>query len=72
MTVVDPERFEELVVEAIDELPQWIHDRLDNVDVLIGENAERTGRCFDGLIDDVRIYNYALSEDQVKTLAGDR
>jgi predicted Zn-dependent protease with MMP-like domain len=29
------ERFEELVVEALDGLPEWIRERLDNVDVLI-------------------------------------
>ena len=29
------ERFEELVAEALDELPAWVHERLDNVDVLI-------------------------------------
>src|SRR6266545_3775706 len=29
------ERFERLVAEAIDELPDWIRERLDNVDVLI-------------------------------------
>ncbi len=36
--------------------------------VCIGENIELTGRCFNGLIDDVRIYNYALSEDQITEL----
>jgi hypothetical protein len=36
--------------------------------VCIGENIELTGRCFHGLIDDVRIYNYALSEDEVAEL----
>ncbi len=37
--------------------------------VLIGENSERTGRSFDGLLDDVRIYNYALPESEIKALA---
>jgi predicted Zn-dependent protease with MMP-like domain len=32
---VSPERFEELVAEALDGLPGWIQDRLENVDVLI-------------------------------------
>ena len=31
------ERFEELVVEALDGLPEWVHARMDNVDVLIEE-----------------------------------
>jgi hypothetical protein len=38
-------------------------------DVLIGENTEQTGRFFDGLIDDVRVYDYALSEGEIKGLA---
>jgi predicted Zn-dependent protease with MMP-like domain len=29
------DRFEALVAQAIDELPAWVHQRLDNVDVLI-------------------------------------
>jgi len=37
-------------------------------DVLIGENAERKNRFFDGLIDDVRIYNYALKENDIMAL----
>jgi hypothetical protein len=38
-------------------------------DVLVGENAEQMGRFFDGLIDDVRIYNYALSANEIANLA---
>jgi predicted Zn-dependent protease with MMP-like domain len=30
-----PERFEEIVADALDGLPEWIRERLDNVDVLI-------------------------------------
>jgi predicted Zn-dependent protease with MMP-like domain len=30
-----PERFEELVVEAIDALPAWVHEAMDNVSILI-------------------------------------
>jgi hypothetical protein len=36
--------------------------------VCIGENIELTKHRFHGLIDDVRIYNYALSEDEVSGL----
>ncbi len=36
--------------------------------VCIGENIELKGRCFHGLIDDVRIYNYALSENEIGEL----
>ena len=41
----------------------------DSFDVLIGENAQEKGRAFDGLIDDVRIYNCALPESGIKALA---
>jgi predicted Zn-dependent protease with MMP-like domain len=33
--VITAERFEELVVEAIDALPEWVHEAMDNVGVLI-------------------------------------
>jgi len=36
--------------------------------VYIGENAEMTGRFWNGLIDDVHVYNYALSEGQIMAL----
>jgi len=36
---------------------------------LIGENPEALGRFFDGLIDDVRIYDRALSADEISGLA---
>jgi len=36
--------------------------------VLIGENAESKERYWNGLIDDVRIYNCALSEAEIKAL----
>jgi outer membrane lipoprotein-sorting protein len=39
--------------------------------VCIGENIELKGRCFHGLIDDVRIYNYALSENEIVELYSD-
>ncbi|HZL41896.1 MAG TPA: sugar-binding protein [Verrucomicrobiae bacterium] len=37
--------------------------------VCIGDNGELRGRCWNGLIDDVRIYNYALAETEIKALA---
>jgi len=36
--------------------------------VNIGENNEQTGRFFDGLIDDVRIYNQALSAAEISEI----
>ncbi|MDD5064551.1 MAG: sugar-binding protein [Phycisphaerae bacterium] len=41
---------------------------VNDFDVLIGENAEQKGRSFDGLIDDVRIYNYALKDSDIMAL----
>ena len=32
---ISPERFEELVAEALDGLPQWVRERMENVDVLV-------------------------------------
>jgi predicted Zn-dependent protease with MMP-like domain len=32
---VTRERFEELVVEALDGLPAWVHDAMSNVEVLV-------------------------------------
>ena len=40
--------------------------------VCIGENSEITGRCWNGLIDDVRVYNYALSESEITAIAAGR
>ncbi len=36
--------------------------------VQIGANTEREDRFWNGLIDDVRIYNYGLTEAQVQKL----
>jgi hypothetical protein len=36
--------------------------------VYIGENSDDMARGWNGLIDDVRIYSYALSEDEIKAL----
>jgi len=36
--------------------------------VFIGANSEQTGRYWNGLIDDVRIYSYALSEHEIRAL----
>jgi hypothetical protein len=41
----------------------------NDFEVLIGENAQMKNRNFDGLIDEVRIYNHALPENQIKVLA---
>lgn len=33
--MVSPRRFEQLAAEALDGLPGWVHERLENVDVVI-------------------------------------
>jgi predicted Zn-dependent protease with MMP-like domain len=38
MVVVPAERFDELVVEALDALPDWILERMDNVEVTVEEH----------------------------------
>ncbi len=42
------------------------HINVNTHSVYIGENAEEPGREWNGVIDDVRIYNYALSEAQIR------
>jgi len=43
--------------------------RTNDYAVYIGENVEKPGRFWNGLIDDVRIHSYALSPDEVTALA---
>jgi WD40 repeat protein/serine/threonine protein kinase len=42
--------------------------KTNNLAVMIGQNAVKPRRYWNGLIDDVRIYSYALSENEVKEL----
>jgi hypothetical protein len=41
----------------------------NNREVFIGGNVEHKERCFDGLLDEVRVYNYALPETEIQALA---
>jgi hypothetical protein len=41
---------------------------MNNQPVCIGENLERPERFWNGLIDDVRVYNYALTKEEVGAL----
>jgi len=43
---------------------------VSNYDVYIAENAQVPGRQWNGLIDDVRIYNYALSQAEIVSIIG--
>jgi predicted Zn-dependent protease with MMP-like domain len=63
---VSPRRFEELVAEAIDDLPGWVHERLDNVDVVI-EAHPPAGQPLLGLYEGVPLterenYGWALPD----------
>jgi hypothetical protein len=40
----------------------------NDFDVCIGENSERPERYWHGMIDDVRIYNYALSQQEIQQI----
>jgi predicted Zn-dependent protease with MMP-like domain len=41
MPPITRQRFEELVVEAIDGLPDWVHERMDNVSILVEDLPPR-------------------------------
>jgi hypothetical protein len=43
---------------------------LDTYNVYIGENSQQTGRFWDGLIDEVVIYNRTLSDLEIQFIAG--
>ena len=42
--------------------------KINDHPVLIGENSEAPKRFWNGLIDDVRVYNYGLSADEVAAI----
>ncbi len=61
-----PDRFEALVVEALDELPAWVQERMENVDVVIEERSP-PGPPLLGLYEGVPItdrtdYSWALPD----------
>jgi hypothetical protein len=61
----------------VDGVAETVNPDLDGIDtneqpLLLGENPESTGRFFDGLLDEVRIYGRALSEAELRYLAGQR
>ncbi|MGE5296641.1 MAG: sugar-binding protein, partial [Solirubrobacterales bacterium] len=47
----------------------WGSINVNDAAVQIGANSEQANRFWNGLIDDLRIYNYGLSETQVKELS---
>jgi hypothetical protein len=45
---------------------------ISNYDFWIGNNSQQTGRFFHGLLDEVMIYDRALSDPEIRYLAGER
>jgi hypothetical protein len=57
--------------------PDASNPNLDGIDtnampLLLGENPEATGRLLDGILDEIKIYNRALSEAEIRYLSGER
>ncbi|UCF16411.1 MAG: LamG domain-containing protein [Phycisphaerales bacterium] len=46
--------------------------RSNDYEVYIGANAEKPGRFWNGLVDDVRVYNYALIADEIAGMFSSR
>ena len=42
--MVGPPPFEELVADALDSLPQWVLDRLENVEMIVEDRPPGTSR----------------------------
>ena len=59
-----------IYVDGVMDVSQTASGGIDTNDqpVYIGENSEMTERFWNGLIDEVRIYNYALDEGQIRAL----
>ncbi len=65
-----------LYVDAIEDGPQAVrygvgYISTNTYNVLIGANAERPGRGWDGLIDDVRLYDYPIGQGDIEYLVRD-
>jgi predicted Zn-dependent protease with MMP-like domain len=68
LTVVSRRRFEQLAAEALDELPAWVHERLENVDVMVEDEASPDHPTMLGLYEGVPLterggaYTWALPD----------
>ena len=60
-----------LIIDGELDSSQSASGRIDsnNAPVYIGNNAERNARFWNGLIDDVRVYNYALTKEEVEAFS---
>jgi beta-galactosidase len=57
--------------ELQDSREAWGRMQTNDYPVCIGDNAEQPGRFWNGWIDDVRIYSYALTEAEISALYSD-
>ena len=53
MPPLDQDRFMALVAEAVDSLPAWVHDTLDNVEILIDDEPPSGQRNLLGLYEGI-------------------
>lgn len=60
--------FDPLVYIAITERTDFLTFFMDVLQEMI--TIEKPERCWNGLIDDVRIYSYALSQQEIKAICG--
>ena len=66
--MVSRRRFEQLAAEALDELPAWVHERLENVDVMVEDEAPLDHPTLLGLYEGVPLtergsgYTWALPD----------
>lgn len=60
MDLTMPPGFEDLVAEALDELPAWVHERLDNVEVLVEDEPDPGGPELLGLYEGIPLTHRGL------------
>src|SRR3990172_12469430 len=53
MVEVPSARFEELVAEALDSLPDWVHERMENVEVIVERRPPPGGEDLLGLYEGI-------------------
>ena len=52
--------FEDLVAEALDDLPAWVHERLENVEVLVEDESDPDGPELLGLYEGIPLTQRGL------------
>jgi len=75
MVRVPAERFEALTAEALDGLPAWVHERLDNVEIVIEDWPPRDQPGLLGLYEGVPLtkrgdHYFGVVPDRITLFAG--